>query len=146
MVPSSITIKLDFGSGTEADSYSVSRDGGVPTPFSSGALSASAHGQSTEALPTPFSGADHSLGQAASAAPVPSLDLAPADSTVWAGSVPQHGDAPAPLTAGDFSAASADAPPTPMDNPDHIIGFDDGQAPEPDTAFSQDADDAGEQH
>lgn len=138
MAPSSITIKLDFGA--DAGGNSVTLDGGVPTPFSPGALSASAHGQSTEALPTPFSGAAHSLGQAESAAPVPSLGLAPAGSTVWAHNVSQQGDVP-----------------TPMDNPAHMIGVDGGPAPDPHMAGSasadpsapepsQDDDGVGEQH
>jgi hypothetical protein len=158
MVPSSITIKLDFGS--DAGSYSVSGDGGVPTPFSSSALSAVAHGQSTEALPTPFSGA-YSLGQAESAAPVPSLDLAPAGSTVCAGYVTRQGDVPTPLTMGGWSAASTGAsssvPPTPMDNPAYVVGVDSGPAPDPHMASpasadpsppqpSQDDHDIGEQH
>lgn len=130
MVPSSITIKLDFGSGAQVDSNSASRDGGVPTPYSSGALAAlsvSAQGQSTEALPTP------------------SLSLGPAGSMGWANDVSLQGDVPTPLTAGGFSAASTGAaahatPPTPMDNPAHSAVFDGGQAPEP----SRDNDDVGE--
>ena len=121
MVPSSITIKLDFGSGADAGINSVSLDDGVPTP--SGALSASAHDHTTEALPTPLSSAVHSHGQADSAAPAPSLDFAPAGSTVWAGSNPQQG-----------------AVPTPMDNPDQAIGFDGGPAPDPHMATSASAD------
>lgn len=144
MVPSSITIKLDFGSGADAGSNSVSLDGGIPTPFSSGALSAAAHGRSTDALPTPFSGAAHGPGQAESAAPAPSLGLAPAGSTVWADNVSQHGDVPTPLSTGGWFAASAgasaNAPPTPMDNPAHLIGFDGGPAPDPHVAASASAD------
>ena len=40
--------------GADAGSNSVSLDGGLPTPFSSGPLSTAAHGRSTDALPTPF--------------------------------------------------------------------------------------------
>ncbi|USX24711.1 hypothetical protein NHH73_19075 [Oxalobacteraceae bacterium OTU3CINTB1] len=119
MAPSSITIKLDFGAGANAGNHSMSLDGGVPTPFSSAA---------------------HSHGPAESAAPAPSLGLAPAGSTVWAHDVSQQEDVP-----------------TPVDNAAHAIGVDGGPAPDPQMASpasadlpapepSQDDDGAGVQH
>ena len=128
MAPSSITIKIDFGSENAADtSTGASLNGGIPIPCSSVGFSSSASRRPPEALPTPFSNAAQGPGQVDSAAPpTPTSCLMPAGSMGSANNASLQGNVPTPFSLGLFSSAltggTAHAVPTPLDNLAHSMG------------------------